>query len=347
MASALTEKAADRAKKALTAPPTPPPKAPAATLGRLGASSTPPPLPKRAETRGRSVTPLARKGIPDFDAPPLGSEKEKVNANDQAEPPPHRIPLPESRPATPTTPAPPTQSHSETAPSPMPAVVAPTPVPAAAAPPPPIPRRAAARGPANGSAPGTPNLGGTAPSPVIPDASTTPKPQAVENGHSEEVETKEDVAATAVSGSESAMVAEMEASKDSDNNDTEAVGEKNGVDNSNEKEAATEDAIATPTPSPSGVRPTSNGDTLLFDADGHHPGGGDKGHLPPNSAPLLSDEEAASEEMGMHMEVSEENKDVNDKEVYVGETTWEERTWKEVIRIREEMFWARIGGVRS
>lgn len=31
---------------------------------------------------------------------------------------------------------------------------------------------------------------------------------------------------------------------------------------------------------------------------------------------------------------------------YVGNSTWEERTWKELVKLREEMFWARIGGVR-
>ncbi|KAH7101367.1 hypothetical protein BKA62DRAFT_657398 [Auriculariales sp. MPI-PUGE-AT-0066] len=33
-------------------------------------------------------------------------------------------------------------------------------------------------------------------------------------------------------------------------------------------------------------------------------------------------------------------------EQYVGEATWEERTWKEIVRLREEMFWARIGCMR-
>ena len=28
---------------------------------------------------------------------------------------------------------------------------------------------------------------------------------------------------------------------------------------------------------------------------------------------------------------------------FVGDATWEERTYKELIRLREEMFWARIG----
>ena len=31
--------------------------------------------------------------------------------------------------------------------------------------------------------------------------------------------------------------------------------------------------------------------------------------------------------------------------LYVGDATWEERTYKELVRLREEMFWARIGAV--
>jgi len=32
---------------------------------------------------------------------------------------------------------------------------------------------------------------------------------------------------------------------------------------------------------------------------------------------------------------------------YVGETTWEEKIWKELTKLREEMFLARVGAVRS
>lgn len=31
---------------------------------------------------------------------------------------------------------------------------------------------------------------------------------------------------------------------------------------------------------------------------------------------------------------------------YVGDASWEERTWKEIVRLREDMFWARVGGLR-
>ena len=50
-----------------------------------------------------------------------------------------------------------------------------------------------------------------------------------------------------------------------------------------------------------------------------------------------------------HRSLSEskaEEEEVVDDGVYVGDTTWEERTWKEVVRLRENMFWARIGGMR-
>jgi Rab guanine nucleotide exchange factor SEC2 len=36
----------------------------------------------------------------------------------------------------------------------------------------------------------------------------------------------------------------------------------------------------------------------------------------------------------------------DDSGMYVGNSTWEERTWKELVNLREEMFWARVGGLR-
>jgi hypothetical protein len=47
-------------------------------------------------------------------------------------------------------------------------------------------------------------------------------------------------------------------------------------------------------------------------------------------------------------EKEEEKKEEEEtSEVYIGDVTWEERTWKEVVRLREDMFWARIGGLRA
>ena len=36
----------------------------------------------------------------------------------------------------------------------------------------------------------------------------------------------------------------------------------------------------------------------------------------------------------------------DDLEVYIGDATWEERTWKVLVRLREDMFYARLGSVR-
>ncbi|KAF8574405.1 hypothetical protein K439DRAFT_855389 [Ramaria rubella] len=35
-----------------------------------------------------------------------------------------------------------------------------------------------------------------------------------------------------------------------------------------------------------------------------------------------------------------------EQEVFIGDTTWEERTWKALVRLREDMFYARLGSVR-
>ncbi|KAH8113898.1 hypothetical protein DFH11DRAFT_1509987 [Phellopilus nigrolimitatus] len=39
--------------------------------------------------------------------------------------------------------------------------------------------------------------------------------------------------------------------------------------------------------------------------------------------------------------------DADARAEYVGEATWEERTWRELVRLREDMYWARVGGVRG
>lgn len=41
-----------------------------------------------------------------------------------------------------------------------------------------------------------------------------------------------------------------------------------------------------------------------------------------------------------------EAEDEGEPGTYVGNSTWEERTWEELVKLREEMFWARIGGTR-
>jgi hypothetical protein len=57
-------------------------------------------------------------------------------------------------------------------------------------------------------------------------------------------------------------------------------------------------------------------------------------------------ETESTEKEGEEIAKREDKEEAEDKEVYVGDATWEERTWKELVRLREEMYWARIGGLR-
>ena len=47
-----------------------------------------------------------------------------------------------------------------------------------------------------------------------------------------------------------------------------------------------------------------------------------------------------------HTSVSTGHTHGDELEVYIGDTTWEERTWKVLVRLREDMFYARLGSVR-
>ncbi|KAF9567115.1 hypothetical protein CPC08DRAFT_746974 [Agrocybe pediades] len=59
------------------------------------------------------------------------------------------------------------------------------------------------------------------------------------------------------------------------------------------------------------------------------------------------EEEAGTSEEKAEEERRKKEQDEKDRARFVGDSTWEERTWKEVVRLREDMFWARIGGIRD
>ncbi|EPQ52073.1 hypothetical protein GLOTRDRAFT_140523 [Gloeophyllum trabeum ATCC 11539] len=74
-----------------------------------------------------------------------------------------------------------------------------------------------------------------------------------------------------------------------------------------------------------------------------------------------SDHEPDHEGSPMHVSVIADQRDIEKTEMkeeqpeqnvneetglFVGDATWEERTWKEIVRLKEDMFWARIGCVR-
>ncbi|KAH9852204.1 hypothetical protein C2E23DRAFT_903704 [Lenzites betulinus] len=55
--------------------------------------------------------------------------------------------------------------------------------------------------------------------------------------------------------------------------------------------------------------------------------------------------EKYEEDVKVEPEVPEVSEEKADDGQYVGEATWEERTYRELVRLREEMFWARVGAV--
>jgi hypothetical protein len=55
----------------------------------------------------------------------------------------------------------------------------------------------------------------------------------------------------------------------------------------------------------------------------------------------------AEEERQEEEEQTKKEKEEKSRVAYVGDATWEEKTWKEIVRLREDMFWARMGGIRE
>ena len=54
-----------------------------------------------------------------------------------------------------------------------------------------------------------------------------------------------------------------------------------------------------------------------------------------------------AEEARLEEEEQTKKEEEKTRVTYVGDATWEEKTWKEIVRLREDMFWARMGGVRE
>ncbi|KAG9221756.1 hypothetical protein PTI98_008744 [Pleurotus ostreatus] len=222
-------------------------------------------------------------GGTDFDQPPVS---------------PRRVPLPESRPATPTqifrgpklTPSS-TPSRSG---SPTPGVA------------PPLPRRAAAR-PRPLS-----TLGGEAlptPAPETHDeqpATTAVIPSA--NG----AEGLEDKADTHDEGKEYAPAPVVDNSLSSEVRDTDVPNQADKSDHNTE-----------PVPDEKDDKP-----------DREQTGATEK------EAESLPYSESLQKAGG------DKEADMSDKFLYIGDSTWEERAWREIIRLKEDMFLARVGASR-
>lgn len=344
MASALGEKAVswgdgDKSKKAqaqtTTAknlPATPPPIHPsiASTTPLSSAPSPAPPLPKRSGGRGRAMsvspnkpwkpasavtTPPVHDTIaeaPDQDTPASPAtaavlDQEEKKDKDVALPPTH-VPLPESRPSTPVVP---------------PRTASPAPGAQVGAPPP-IPRRAAARGS---------QLNATRPvTPIVPVS-----PILEEKGKTE------DVAAQNVSApsDEVKPVGATEADIPKDNSPSDVA------DNLTASPTVNGDVPESVDQNPKSESPVDKQGGVA-ESEKQLPVGQDVGPVAPNHKleEVSNGDVEGDAERDAKQEDHEDDSKGNDNEVYIGDTTWEERTWKELVRLKEDMFWARVGGLR-
>ncbi|KAJ7060962.1 proline-rich protein [Mycena amicta] len=220
----------------------------------------------------------------------------------------HQVPLPDSRPGTPR-PATPVEHDVTTA-------TTTTLTPGA---PPPIPRRAAGRAvrpvppPPGGIASGTatPRAESPAPAPAVSPVKETAPP-------SPKLE-----AAVVPEGASSPKMEEVPQPAPVSTTDSEnKEAEREHIKANGEEPVADIPRVESPPPAPE--VPTKSAEAELKE----------NGHVEAEDHDEGVKEDAHIEEDG-------------DGEVYVGDVTWEERTWKELVRLREDMFWARIGGVRA
>ncbi|KAF8955353.1 hypothetical protein BDZ97DRAFT_1926934 [Flammula alnicola] len=61
----------------------------------------------------------------------------------------------------------------------------------------------------------------------------------------------------------------------------------------------------------------------------------------------VSGEAERAQEEKLEEEKKQREKEEKYKTGYVGDATWDEKTWKELVRLREDMFWARVGGFKD
>ncbi|KAK6981069.1 Sec2p domain-containing protein [Favolaschia claudopus] len=315
--------------------PTPPPIHPTISAP---VKSTPlpsaPPLPKRSESRKRvsMAPPPPAENEPHVDSEAVvAAPAESVSAVKAEEAnhtqkqrmkrmSAHQVPLPDSRPATPVV------EHGQ-----HDGVGAVPTTPGGGGAPPPLPRRAAARA-----------VRPVPPPPGTPAATTMTEASAVAAVPDAAVD---ESAAEGAPVSVSVSVSPTTAAVEEESKEGPAAAVKADVPAEETGDAPAVDTAAAPGPIPEGKKGDEEGDKA------------DSTGIPPTDPSPIADDK--KEEEGEKLitntneplyedpEEGDEKKDGEDREAYVGDVTWEERTWKELVRLREDMFWARVGAVRS
>ncbi|OSC97792.1 hypothetical protein PYCCODRAFT_1398201 [Trametes coccinea BRFM310] len=297
--------------------------APAKPAGTVHA--VPPPLPKRNRERdgkgaSRAGTPEPAHGAAQQASPALSRNEshdsfttptEELAPAFSASPAPTTVPLPPSQAPTPE----PQESERPPRPSQRPKDDKP-PSRTASPIPPPLPRRAAARGRPSSmisaqqpeaQSPPKENGDGAAPS-EGPAPTSVPSDDTAQPSENAPVsEEPERLPATAAA-------AEKATTETSTLAEQQREEDKSDVQTQVIRDAPSETAMATVTP--------------------------DGGSVAEEETVAGAEAETETTES-----TKEDEKERDDGARYVGDATWEERTYKELVRLREEMFWARIGAV--
>lgn len=342
--------------------PPPPPSHPSSATGhgpQPSVHGVPPPLPKRNAGRGRVPLKPSPSGS-DAEAPAATAATPQTDLVTTTEPPtnsqtvsaaplmppersstPHSVPLPESRPSTPAN---------------LPPRIA---SPAAVGATPPLPRRAAARRPV------PPVTGSSLSRPTTPAVSNTTPPPTENPPPVEREPVVADIEA-AISPAAPGAASEGEVSEESELEKPRPVADAEEVVNLatvvDEKttapsleEAVDESATTEGKLLDRSMQGSPVSEDVFLDAPSEKVASGQSSptlklneeNTVVESKPVGSND--LSELRGVsegHSEDQDETAVSKDKGTYIGDTTWEERTWKELVRLKEDMFWARVGGLR-
>ncbi|KAF9528613.1 hypothetical protein CPB83DRAFT_853949 [Crepidotus variabilis] len=332
-----------------SAPPPAPPPIPPRRADIRTQASTPPPAPPRSPIRVSSPSSPLRASSPTPKSPirassPLATTTSKtVHTRNASLSTAIGVPLPPSRPGTPsqilvpaTGAVAPTVSRPTT-----PQAGGTAPVVGGSPAPPPIPRRAAARTKVIAVAEEAENkveerkdeTGKTA---AVPEAATKENKKeedgAIEISDSDDDDDKASVT-TAPDGVAVAPEVEKPVETTTAEAKTEVVAEK--VDEKKEEEIE-----PTVQPTKSSTKPEAEETDPFMSA-------AEKA----NASAEASESSRPSQEITTEPQsITSRTSLADDEEVnpnYTYDITWEERTWREVVRLREDMFWARVGGVKE
>ncbi|KAJ8518832.1 hypothetical protein ONZ45_g4158 [Pleurotus djamor] len=292
----------------------------------------PPPLPKRNEGRRPVPPPPTKETAPPTtekqpsssepqpsDIPPVDSSvKDPINFDN---PPlsPRNVPLPDSRPATPTGQSFPRASKSNLNGSPSRSA---SPAPGPGAIPPPLPRRAVGRSARPLSAIGADALSASRPS----------TPAGAPGSDSSEA--KDPAPPTQIAEHvEDQTLKDVSGINPTDRQDVNTIPE--------EVVPPSEDV-----PNQTNVTDAKPLDSSNDVADGSPPAYEKHGEVQTSNSDAHGAQTQETEARSSEDSDKLDSDEGHDKAGFVGDSSWEERAWREIVRLREDMFWARIGALR-